>query len=87
VTASEFFWHVVAQAGVVPWWFKAACAWAALVPVFHLPRHWSQFPLMLGLALVGVSPLLPPAGPFGDWLVYPFAVLTLWRCVRQLRSS
>lgn len=80
----DFFWQLVADAGVMPWWFKAACAWAALVPLYHLPRHWEQYPLTLGLILVGLSPLLPPAGPLGDWLVYPFGVVLLVRLAREI---
>jgi hypothetical protein len=85
VTASETLWQIVGDAGLLPWWAKAACAWAALIAVFHLPRHWEQFPLMVGLAALGTSPLLPPLGPFGDWLVWPFAVAVLWRCARTGR--
>lgn len=85
MSASEALWQLVGDAGPLPWWFKAACAWAALYVVYRLPRHWEQFPLMVGLAAIGLTPFLPPLGPIGDWLVWPFAVAVLWRCAGAVR--
>ncbi|MCF8533057.1 MAG: hypothetical protein K9G48_08645 [Reyranella sp.] len=76
----EFFWQLVGDLGTTPWNFKAGCAVAILFVVYSLPRHWEHLPLMLGLALIAASPWLPPAGPFGDWLVYPSAFVVLLRC-------
>ncbi len=76
----DFFWQLVGDLGSAPWNFKAACAFAMLIVVYTLPRHLEHLPLMMGLALVSASPWLPPAGAYGDWLVYPSAFVVLLRC-------
>ncbi|NQW53756.1 MAG: hypothetical protein HQ465_21220 [Rhodospirillales bacterium] len=83
----DYLWAVVGNLGSAPWVFKAVCAWVALVCVFLLPREPEHWPLVVGLFMVGVSPMLPPAGPFGDWLVYPASAALLLRRYLKMRPT
>ncbi len=83
----QYFWAVVEYLGVAPWWFKAGCAWLMVVVVILLPRRIEHWPFCVGLAFVGISPVFPPAGPFGDWLVYPFGAAMLLRHYFLLRPA
>jgi hypothetical protein len=76
---TELFWYVVNNLGLAPWVFKAGCALVALVYVYRLPRQWEHLPLMIGLGCIVASPFLPPAGPAGDWLVYPSVAILIAR--------
>lgn len=72
----DYFWNVVDGLGLAPWVFKAGCAVAILIFLYRHERHWEHYPLMVGLGCIAASPWFTPAGPVGDWLVYPsFAVV------------
>lgn len=75
----DYFWHVVSWLGIAPWLFKAGCAVVSLVYVYRHARHWEHLPLMIGLGCIAVSPWFTPAGPIGDWLVYPSIAIVLAR--------
>lgn len=85
MSPQEYFWDVVGNLGAAPWIFKAVCAGTMLVFVYMLPRQPEHLPLAIGLFMVAVSPWLPPAGPFGDWLVYPAATALFIRRYIALR--
>ncbi len=75
----DTFWQFVAWLGLAPWVFKAGCAGVCLVYIYRHDRHWEHFPLMIGLFCIVVSPWFTPAGPIGDWLVYPSATIVIAR--------
>jgi hypothetical protein len=75
----ESFWQFVAWLGLAPWVFKAGCALVALIYVYRHRRHWEHLPLMVGFGCIVTSPWFTPAGPIGDWLVYPSITIVLAR--------
>jgi len=79
MTPIEYFWHVVSWLGLAPWVFKAGCAVVSLVFIYRHRRHWEHLPLMIGLGCIAFSPWFTPAGPIGDWLVYPSMAIVLAR--------
>lgn len=79
MTPIETFWHFVAWLGLAPWIFKSGCAAVALVYTYLLPRHWEHLPMFIGLGCIVASPYFPPAGPIGDWLVFPAMAVMIAR--------
>jgi len=81
----ETLWAIVGNLGAVPWIFKAFCAGVILICVYLLPRQPEHVPLAIGLGMIVASIWVPPLGPFGDWLVYPSAMLLFLRRYIALR--